>query len=86
MPEENLKALSVSFAPQNTSVNTKWGVKHFTEWMMWQRETNQEDAVPENLLVSDSSAELNEWLSYFILESRRKDGKHFPSSTITLLL
>ena len=33
-------------------------------------ETNQEDLVNDNLVLSDSTAELNKWLSYFILESR----------------
>lgn len=40
------------------------------------RETNQEDVVPENLLVSDSSAEVNKWLSYFILEADVSLGNH----------
>ncbi len=83
LTDESVKALSVL---ENTTANTMWAVRNFTEWMKWRNAEDPDDPVPELILYTESAIELNKRLSYFVAETRRKDGKMFPSSTITLLL
>ena len=64
-----------------------WAVRNFQDWVSWRNELEPDNGpVPSDLLFTSSATELNKWLSYFIAETRKKDGKEFPSSSITLLL
>ena len=87
LPENTVKSLSVGFVPKNTTANTMWAVRNFQDWVSWRNELEPDNGpVPSDLLFTSSATELNKWLSYFIAETRKKDGKEFPSSSITLLL
>ena len=86
LPENTVKSLSVGFVPKNTTGNTMWAVQNFQDWVSWRNELEPNNPVPSDLLFTSSATELNKWLSYFIVETRKKDEKEFPSSSITLLL
>ena len=45
-----------------------------------------DDPVPEDLLESSDPTLLNKWLSLFVMETRRMDGKRFPSTSLDCLL
>ena len=42
--------------------------------------------MPKDLLECNNRELLNQWLSLFVKETRRVDGKLFPSRTIDMLL
>ena len=86
--EDKLKTDPVRIVPPTTDSKTKWALRYFAYYAEWRNKEHQEEPVPENLLYSGSvsATELNKWVSYFVIETRRKDGQGFPSATTTLLL
>ena len=72
--------------PQTTLQSNSWASRNFNAWKEWRNQQDLENQVPANLLVSGTAAELNKWLSLYVAETRKKDGTHFPSSSLTLLL
>ena len=79
-----LEHLSKGFTPKNTIVNTQWAVRNYEAWCKWRVE--QIDPVPVDLLFSNKPDLLNKWLSLYVVETRRQDGKKFPSKSIDCLL
>ena len=84
--ESEMSTLSKEFVPQATRDNTSWALNNFNDWKQWRNERDRENSVPEDLLVSGTATELNEWLSRFVTETRKKDGTQFPTASVNLLL
>ncbi len=83
---EDLARISKGFVPKNTEENTQWARRNFDSWCAWRHTQLPDDPVPVDLLTSNDSAVLNKWLYLFVIETRRMDGKKFPSKTIDCLL
>ena len=66
--------------------NTQWALRNFESWRQWQCTQMPDDTVPEHLLQSNDPALLNKWLSLYVMETHRVDGKKFPSKSIDCLL
>ena len=69
--------------------NTQWAVRNFKAWRAWRNSTGTDGTfVPDTreLLTGNDASVLNHWLSLFVIETKRSDGKSFPSKTINLLL
>ena len=67
----------------------KWGVCNFQEWREWLEFHDSTDVVPRDLLDGKNGEALikeSKWLSLYVKETRRQDGKPFPSRTIDMLL
>ena len=85
---ENLTELTKPIVPKNTTKNTSWAIKNFNDWR-----SEREQKYPEDICRADifettpwNIEELNHWLSIYILETRRTDGKRYPLSTAYQLL
>ena len=76
---------SMSKIPPNTGKGTKWALKVFEQWRD-NRNRSSQGQCPENLLVEPSIQQLNYWLSRFVVEVRREDGKPYPASSISNIL
>ena len=70
-----IAALQETAVPANTKKNTSWAV--WNEWSAYRRGQD-----PSNYLLTMQVSELNEWLSRFVVEVRRKDGKFYPPNTL----
>ena len=81
-----MKQYSKSFKAKNTEMNTTWAVKSFESWRQWRNQHNLSNPVPDNLLICNDTTLLNKWISYYVVETRKKDGERFPSKSINLLL
>ncbi len=84
--EEELEVYSKGFVPKNTDNNTSWALRNWEAWCIWSKSKNPEEPVPTDLLEAKDPMALNHWLSLYVMETRRKDGKKFPSSTLDCLL
>ena len=84
--ENELESFSKRFVPKNTNSNTAWALRNFECWCDWRSKAYAEDPVPADLLQANDPVALNRWLSLYLIETRRKDGKNFPSSTLDCLL
>ena len=83
---EELEVYSKGFVPKNTDSNTTWAVWNFEAWYEWRQKKNPEEQVPVGLLEANDPVCLNKWLSLYLIETRRKDGRKFPSSMLDCLL
>ena len=83
---EELATYSKGFVPQNTLANNEWAVRNFSEWAEWRCKSYPDDPIPENILTCADASTLNKWLSLYIIETRKRDGQRYPSSTLNLLL
>ena len=63
----------------------KWAVNNFQEWREWREFHDSTDVVPGDLLDGKSGEALM-WFLLYVKETRRQDGKPFPSRTIDVLL
>ena len=83
---DTMNKLCEGYIPSNTAKNTQWGLRVFQQ-LREQRVGDQESGeCPQNLLENPTAELLNYWLSRFVVEARRADGKEYPSSTIYHLL
>lgn len=80
--EEQLTEFSKGLIPANTTKSTKWALKIFDLWREAQNQSNQEDAIPNDILMTNDSALLNTHLSRFAVEARKVNGDNYPPSTI----
>ena len=80
--EKELDVFSKGFVPKNTDKNTEWALRNFKSWFVWRLKKNPEDPVPADLLVANDPVALQKWLSLYLIETRRKDGKKFPSKWV----
>ena len=73
------------YVPQNTDTATTWAMRVFEAWRI-ERNKVDTDKCPDNLLESPDIHNLNHWLSHFVVECRREDGKPYPPSSISNIL
>ena len=73
----SLPELTTPTVPSNTKKNTCWAMKNFREWRSEREGRYPEEVCREDLLDSPpwKIEELNHWLSIYIHETRRSDGK-----------
>ena len=97
--EDEERLLLSKVVPKNTTYNTKWCLKVFTEWQQRRQNkiakletcawdgfemTNVEDlTVP---LEEMSAKTLNFWLSKFIGEVAKQNGERYPPKSVHLLV
>ena len=84
-----LKQYLKGFVPKNTDSNTQWAVRNFEAWRAWRTSTGTDGTfVPDTreLLTGNDASVLNHWLSLFVTETKRSDGKSFLSKNIDLFL
>ena len=62
--------------PANTKKNTNWAMNVWKEWVNYCKQHSPDDYPP--YLLTKQTAELNKWLSCFVLEVGRKDGNLYP--------
>ena len=79
-----LKIMSRRFVQKSTEKSTIWAVCNFQSWCDWREK--QGNPIPKDLLECNNGEMLNRWLLLFVKETRRVDGKLFPSRTIDMLL
>ena len=80
-----MSKLCEGYTPDNTKKNTGWAVRVFDEWRNERSDACDEEC-PADLLESPSVESINYWLSRFVVECRRRDGEHYPSTTLYQLL
>lgn len=80
--DNDLKDLLNSTENKNTRKNTNWSVTTFNDWRS-ARMMMTGDQIPD--ILAFSAEELNFWLSRFVVETRRKDGKAYPPKTLYML-
>ena len=69
--------------PEKTHNQTNWAIKVWTEWATSRNRNLLPDEVPFNCEIEMLSAQLiNFWLSRFVLEIRRCDGKRYPPASL----
>ncbi|CAC5366649.1 unnamed protein product [Mytilus coruscus] len=67
---------------KNTRKNTNWSIASFDDWR-GERMMKTNCAIPE--LLNFTAMDINQWLSKFAIETRRKDGKPYPPRTLYIL-
>ena len=85
MEEEEILELFKGFVAANTKKNTMWAYKVFLDWLI-EGENNTEEQCSQDLLENPNIFRLNYWLTRFVAEVRRQDGKLYPPKTIHQLL
>ena len=73
-------ALQKSAVPANTKKNTNWAANVWSEWAA-NRKLQCPTEWPPHLMII-KPCELNSWLSCFVMEVRRQDGKAYPPNTL----
>ena len=74
---------------QNTEGSTKWALTNYLSWRDKRNATFSDkpsEQVPQDLLASKDGAEISKWFTFYVAETRRKDGSEYPVKTIYLLL
>lgn len=87
--DSSLKDLAKPFAPKNTQLNTQWAMINYNSWWQWRCKQSQtdDDKPPEDILKPECSiALLNQWLPYYVSETRNKEGKRYSPKTLYSLL
>ena len=78
--DEEIQSLRKSAIPQNTQKSTSFAVNVWKEWSAHRRMANPSDW-PAHLLIMNQW-DMNRWLSRFVVEIRRRDGKEYPPNTL----
>ena len=65
--------------PPNTHKNTNWALNVWKDWVEYCKVQTGE---PPPYLFTMEISELDEWLSRFVLEVRRKNGKVYPPNSL----
>ena len=73
------------FIPKNTAKATTWALRVFFAWRN-ERNRSVDEQCPENLLEEPVVESLNYWLSRFVVEARRDDGKPYPATSLKNIL
>ena len=69
------------YVPPNTQKATGWAVCVFNEWRA-ARNKSLDGKCPLSLLEDASASDLNYWLSRFIVEACREDGRPYPATSL----
>ena len=78
--DEAVRTAQKQAIPKGTQRSTEWACRIWDEWCKSRRE-NHCEYPPRPHLCSDESS-LDSWLSKFILEIRKQDGKEYPPNTL----
>ena len=72
----------------NTSANTRWTIKIFTDWFAAHNsDATDDDLCPEEVLSPSCTGDLlNRWLCVFISETRAHNGEECPPRTLYSIL
>ena len=86
--DEQVKAVQESVIPGNIKKSTNWALNVWNEWSASRKSMASATGIPlcgidfpPNVLIA-KAPELNHWMSKFVLEVRRKDGKSYPPNTL----
>uniref|UniRef100_A0A1X7T7U7 Uncharacterized protein n=1 Tax=Amphimedon queenslandica TaxID=400682 RepID=A0A1X7T7U7_AMPQE len=77
--EDYLRKVQENAIPQSTAKSTSWTLNIWKEWADNRKTLGHDFPGAPHLLQMH---ELNNWMSKFIVEIRRKDGKEYPASTL----
>ena len=80
--DAELQAARARAVPKNTIKNTSWAKNVWHEWTHHRRQCCHPMDCPPHILLC-TSAQLDYWISKFILEVRRRDGQPYPPNSIT---
>lgn len=79
LSEDDIDTIKQSFESKNTRKNTNWSITTFQEWRKHRMEITGA-FIPD--LVEMNEIEMNEWMTRFVLEARRKDGAPYPPRSL----
>ena len=71
---------------KNTKCNNQWTLRNFEAWREHYNGLHPEAPCREDVLLTSDASELDNWLSVFVLETRKEDGSPFPPKSIKLIL
>ncbi|CAC5376001.1 unnamed protein product [Mytilus coruscus] len=80
--DASVGTLIKSTESKNTRKNTNWSIESFND-LRGERMMKTNCAIPE--LLNFTAMDINQWLSKFAIETRRKDGKPYPPRTLYIL-
>ena len=80
--DEGVGDLIRSTESKNTRKNTNWTVSTFNDWRNTRMQRTQ-CIIPE--LLNFTIADVNQWLSKYVIETRKKDGDPYPPRTLYML-
>ena len=84
--EREIDNLSVAKPPKTTAYSTSWALRNYEAWQTTRNSAHPELPVPDNLLTSGSEEDLNHWLSFYIVETKKSNGESYPPKTLYQLL
>ena len=86
--DEEMASLTKGVVPANTQRQNVWSMRVFREWKAERNERCDDGAesCPDDLLDNPNCEKLNYWLSRFVAETRKRDGKQYPPATIHQIL
>ncbi|CAC5371590.1 unnamed protein product [Mytilus coruscus] len=67
---------------KNTRKNTNWSISSFNDWRS-ARIASTSCAIPE--LTRFTVGDINQWMTRFVIETIRQDGKPYPPKTLYML-
>ena len=78
--KEELREMTLPQVPNNTSANTRWAIKNFTDWFAAHNsDATDDDLCPEEVLSPSCTGDLlNRWLCVFISETRAHNCEEYP--------
>ena len=80
--DEDVQEAQQKAVPHNTLKATNWAVNAFKEWSAHRRSINKNRCPSHLFIMAKNKFELNYWMTRFVLEARRKDGKEYPPNTL----
>ena len=80
LSEDDIDTIKQSFESKNTRKNTNWSMTTFQEWRKHRMEITGA-FIP--FLIEMNEINMNEWMTRFVLETRRKDGAPYPQGFFT---
>lgn len=84
--EKDLESYSEKQPPKKTAYSTAWAVRNYLDWVKQRNLRSPSAPVPEVLLTTGTSEQLDRWLSFYILETRNSKGNAYPPKTLYQLL
>ena len=84
--DEELSVAAAGIVPKNTESNNQWALRNFEAWRVHYNRRYPDALCPEDILLTNDASELDQWLSRFVLETRKEDNSPFPPRSIKLIL
>lgn len=87
--EKEIKSSQKAAVPKNTVKNTNWSTNVWKDWSKsrWARfPTHPSECPPHLYILASNPDHLNHWMTRFVLEARRLDGKPYPPNTLHQLV